>query len=522
MRLFSRTGRRGFRIGTAPGAAAAAACLASALAVAALLGCGGEASRPEAAADRPVRIALHGGPSSLDPHLQSEVPAQIVLGHIYDSLVDFDVRLRPIPALAESWENPDAYTWRFHLRAGPRFHDGRPLEVADVIATLERARRHQRSRQAGALVAVAEIRQVGERSLELRTKKPYPILLNKLAVLSVVPRDAPEEIVDPIGTGPYRVVRKLAEAIELETVEGHWRLGPDHPRRYPRHATLHFLGGGEERLRGLLDGRYDVVDDLSTGSSAKVAGKPGVRLETLSSLSVTYLQLDVARPPWNDLRVRRAVDLLIDRDQLVREELAGRGEPAGQLVSANVFGFNPDLQPTRRDPEAARRLLAEAGYADGLEVEIEYRDGRDIDTIARQLEGGGLRVSGRTRPWEEMYRRLQSGEIGAYLGTWVCTSGDASDLLDRKLHTRDPERGWGDANWSRYSNEQLDRLIEESQQVVNPLDRGALLKKAMALTAADLPFVPLYSRSEVYGVRRELAWTPRRDGRIFAFEMRWP
>ena len=496
-------------------------CLGVVLAAgfAVLPGCAPEP--PAAPADRPLRIALHGGPSSLDPHLQSEVPAQIVLGHIYDSLVDFDARLRPIPALAERWENPDALTWRFHLRPGPKFHDGRPLEVADVIFTLERARRHQKSRQAGALVAVSSIEQVGERSLELRTAEPYPILLNKLANLSIVPRGAPEEILEPVGTGRYRLLRRGPQAIELEAVADHWRPGPGEARRYPRLVTLFFVDGGEQRIAGLIDGRYDLVDDLSTSLGAELAGRSELRLESLSSLGVTYLQLDVRRKPWDDLRVRRAIDLLLDRGELVRAELDGRGQPVGQLVSPNVFGFNPALEPSRRDVAEARRLLAEAGHGDGLEIEIEYRDGRDIDEIARQLAAGGIRAQGVTRPWAEMYKRLQSGEIGAYLGTWICTSGDASDLLDRKLHTPDPARGWGDANWSRYSNDQLDRLIEASQQLTNPAERGALLKQAMAATAADLAFVPLYSRSEVYGVRRLLSWTPRRDGRIYAFETSW-
>lgn len=515
MRLFSPTGRRDFRCGDALRRGALAA-LWLPLALAAC------APSPRAAApDRPLRIALHGAPSSLDPHLQSEVPAQIVLGHIYDSLVNFDLRLRPVPSLAESWENPDALTWRFHLRKGPKFHDGRPLEVEDVIYTLERARRHARSRQAGALVAVSSIRRVGERTIELHTELPYPILLNKLATLSIIPQGAPEEIVEPVGTGPYRLLRRSADAIELEAVPDYWRLGPDHPRRYPRQVTLFFVGDGEDRIRGLREGRFELVDDLSTSQSAGLEAAPGVRIESLSSLGVTYLQLDLAQKPWNDLRVRQAIDLLIDRDQLVAEELDGRGQSVGQLVSNNVFGFNPELQPTRPDPIAARRLLAAAGYPSGLDIEIEYREGRDIELLARQLAAGGLRARGRSRPWDEMYRRLQGGQIGAYLGTWICTSGDASDLLDRKLHTPDPDRGWGDANWSRYSNPALDRLIEQSQQLTNPLERGALLKKAMAATAADLAFVPIYSRFEVYGVSEQLIWTPRRDGRVFAFEMSW-
>jgi peptide/nickel transport system substrate-binding protein len=486
---------------------------------AALAGCAPEPPAPPP--DRPLRIALHGGPSSLDPHLQSEVPAQIVLGHIYDSLVDFDPRLRPIPSLAERWENPDALTWRFHLRQGPKFHDGRPLEMADVLFTLERARRHPKSRQAGALVAVSAIEQVGERSLELRTAEPYPILLNKLANLSIVPRGSPEEIADPVGTGRYRVLRRAAGEIELEAVADHWRLGEGQTRRYPRLAKLFFVDGGEERIAGLMGGRYDLADDLSASLGAGLAGEPEVRLESLSSLGVTYLQLDLRKKPWDDLRVRQAIDLLLDRGQLVRAELDGRGQPVGQLVSPNVFGFNPALEPSRRDVARARRLLAEAGHEGGLEIEIEYRDGRDIGEIARQLAEGGVRATGVTRPWAEMYRRLQSGEIGAYLGTWICTSGDASDLLDRKLHTPDPARGWGDANWSRYSNPELDLLIEASQRVTNPAERGALLKKAMALAAADLAFLPIYSRAEVYGVRRQLDWTPRRDGRIYAFETSW-
>lgn len=525
MRLFRQTGRRDFHSGGAPtpGAARVAAVLA-ALALGLPLVLSGAACTPApraASPDRPLRIALHGAPSSLDPHLQSEVPAQIVLGHIYDSLVNFDLRLRPVPSLAESWENPDALTWRFHLRQGPKFHDGRPLEVEDVIYTLERARRHAKSRQAGALVAVSSIRRVGERTIELHTDLPYPILLNKLATLSIIPQGAPDEIVAPVGTGPYKLVRRTADAIELEAVPDYWRLSPDNPRRYPRQVTIFFVGDGEDRIRGLREGRFELIDDLSTSQSTGVMAEPGVRIESLSSLGVTYLQLDVAQKPWDDLRVRQAIDLLLDRDQLVARELDGRGLAVGQLVSNNVFGFNPELLPTRPDPAAARQLLREAGYPAGLEIEIEYREGRDIDAITQQLAAGGVRAQGRARPWSEMYRRLQSGQIGAYLGTWICTSGDASDLLDRKLHTPDPDRGWGDANWSRYSNPALDRLIEESQQMTNPLERGALLKKAMAMTAADLAFVPIYSRFEVYGVRQELDWTPRRDGRVFAFEMSW-
>jgi peptide/nickel transport system substrate-binding protein len=493
----------------------AAALLAAAAAAGLWLACAGEPQAP----DRPLRIALHGAPTSWDPHLQSEALAQIVLGHLYESLVTFDTRMRPVPQLAERWENPDDLVWRFTLRPDATFHDGRPVKVEDVLASLARARRHARSRQAGALVAVESWQQIDERTFELRTKTPYPILLNKLAPLSIVPADAPEEIVSPIGTGPYRLVMHDEGQAVLEAMPDYWQRQAG--ARYPTRVTLFFRGDNEERLRGLIDGRWDLIDELPLSGLREIEGKTNLRVESMSSLAVTYLQFHAVLPPFDDRRVRRAVDLLIDRQTLVAEELLGFGQSVGQMVSSNVFGYNPELLPTTPDPAAARALLAEAGLAQGFDLEIEHREGRDVTLLARQLAAGGIRVRGRSRPWVEMYPRLQSGEVPVYLGTWVCTSGDASDLLDRKLHTPDVEHGWGDANWNGYANERLDRLIEQSQLLLNPLERGSLLKRAMAEAAQDLVYLPLYSDAAVYALRSDLQWSPRRDGRVYAHETTW-
>jgi len=461
----------------------------------------------------PLRIGLHAAPSSLDPHLQSETVAQSLLGNVYEGLVGFDDNMGLVPALAVRWENPDELTWRFELREGVVFHDGSELTVDDVVASLERARHHPESKIAGFLVAVDAIRPVGRSGLELHTADPYPILLNKLAYVAIAPREAPEEITEPVGTGPYRWVRfDPAEGAFLEAFEGHWREAPSEPR-----VVFRFLDDPEARLAGLLAGELDLVDELPAHRIVEVEQRGDLRVEARSSLGVEYLQMDVSVPPFDDLRVRRAIDLALDREALVEEMVLGQGVPVGQMVSPNVFGYDPALLAVERDLAESRRLLAEAGHPEGLELELEVREGRPVEPIVEQLAEAGIRVEIAARPWSEMYPRLSSGEVAFYYGGWIATSVDASDLFDHKIHT--PERGYGNANSNQYSNPELDRLIEAIDAAPTLAERRELLQEASARLAEDLAFLPLYSPFELYGLDADLDWRPRQDGRVYAAEM---
>jgi peptide/nickel transport system substrate-binding protein len=509
--------RRRFFAAGGPARLAALAAMAWGLAA----GCGGEPGPPP----RPLRIALSRPPSGYDPHLLADLTARSVFDQIYQPLVRLDGQMRPVPALAANWENPEPRRWRLHLDSGARFSDGRPLEMADVLFSLDRARHHPRSRQSGALVAIEAIRPLDSRSFEIETFHPYPILLNKLSLVAIVPAGSPDEITEPVGTGPYRLVKKTAAVAELEAwpaagaspPPGHSAVEPGQARR----VSFHFVPDGAERARGLREGRFDLVAELPPAAVPEIEALADLRVASLSSYSVTYLQLPHGRPPFADRRLRRAIDLLLDRELLVAGMAGGYGAAVGQLVSANVTGFNPDLQPTPRDLEAARRLLAEAGYGGGLEIAIEFPEGWDISSLVGQLAAGGVRATPRPQPWPQLYQRLLAGQTEVYLGHWTCTSGDASSLLDRLLHTPDPARGWGDINFSRYSNGRIDVLAERSQQENDPIARRAMLQEAIALAAEDLAMVPLYSADYLYGLRRNLNWTPRRDGRILVQEARW-
>ncbi|MCP4662833.1 MAG: hypothetical protein GY856_46160 [bacterium] len=464
----------------------------------------------------PLRIALHGDPSGLDPHLQMEVIAQSVLGNIYEKLVAFDVNMGLVPSLAERWENPDDLTLRLHLRDGVEFHDGRPFSAADVVYSFERARHHPDSKCSAVLGAVEEIRVVDPLTIELRTATHYPILLNKLAFFYIVPEGAPDAIRRPIGTGPYRFLGFEEDGrLSLEAFARHWR-GP------PAAGSVEFsfLNDPQERLRRLLAGELDLIEELAPQDVDIIRERPGFRVESRSGLMVSFLEMDTGIEPFSDPRFRQAVDLALDREALVAEALLGQGQPLSQMVSPNVFGYAPQIAVVEQDAEKARLLLAEAGYADGLDLRLEYRAGRSpaIDPIREQLAAVGIRIEPVPRPWSEMYTRLNSGKVPFYFGGWTNTSGDASDLLDYKVHTRVALRGYGASNFNRYSHPEIDSLIERSA-TMKMEQRGEILQQALMLLADDRANIPLYTLYELYGVREEIAWVPRLDGRVYAFEI---
>ncbi|HYL05049.1 MAG TPA: ABC transporter substrate-binding protein [Thermoanaerobaculia bacterium] len=483
----------------------------------AALGTSAACSGGSGAGAAPLRLVFHSDPQGLDPHLHDEVATHWVLDNVYDALVTFDADMHVRPTLAVAWDNPDDLTWRFQLRPGVRFQDGRPLAAADVVVSLERARSHPQSKMSGYLVEVAAVRAVDPHTVEVQTRRPYPILLNKLTFIAIVPRDAPPRIVKPLGTGPYRFVSYApGRGLELAVFDGGWRAAEELEPR----VSIGFESVAAKRVERLTSGRADLIAEMPSQYADRVKSAPGCAVRSAGGLAVNYLQPRVDAPPFSDPRVRRAISLAVDREELVRAMLHGRGAPAGQMVGPKVFGYAPELQPPRRDLAAARQLLAAAGFPGGLDAVLEYRDGQEVAALRAQLAEAGIRLRLRPRPWSELYPRLLRGQVAFYYGSWQCSSGDASDLFDNKVHTRDKARGYGDSNSNGYGNPALDKLIESSGATLNMNERRRILESAMRLLDADLPLIPLAIPFNLFGVRTTLAWAPRLDARIQVAGMR--
>jgi peptide/nickel transport system substrate-binding protein len=481
----------------------------AALALGALHSC---ARRPRAPA--PVRIAVHSGPISLDPHLQNEVLTFGVLANLYDGLTVLDSDLRVRPGLVTTWENPDDRTWRFHLRPEARFSDGRHVTADDVVFSVERGRTHPRSQLQSYLVEIESVRARDSRTVELVTRRPFGALANKLAFLYVVPRGSPAEITSPIGSGPYRVASyEKGRSLGLEPVPNGWR------GRAPA-LPLEFrpISSAAERAERLLAGEIDLAQDLETRDEARLAASGRCRVARRPSTVVEYLHLGAAEPLFDDHRVRQAISLALDRERLIAAMVGGQGRPASQMVGPGIFGYEPSLVSPRRDLAAARRLLAEAGHPDGISLTLEQRADRHGEEIARQLGEAGITVRVVTRPWSEMFARLRGFAVGFYYGGVAAVTADASDIFDSFAHTR--AGGYGSSNYASYSNAELDRLIEESGAAMQPDRRRGILQMCMHLLMQDLRFVPLYVRYDEYGIDKRLEWEPRVDRMLLGSEMR--
>lgn len=457
-----------------------------------------------------LRVAFPSAPVSLDPHLHNDNQTFSILANVYDALTVFDSDMDLQPALAESWHNPSDLAWRFTLRAGVTFHDGRPLMAADVVASLARAREHPRSVVSSYLTAVASVVEIDERTVEIRTAEPYPLLANKLTFVSIVPRGSPDEIRRPIGTGSFSFGSyEEGQSLVLVAAPMAWRA-------VPPWKEMHFALEPSAARRAELwrDGQVDLATMLGI-EAPELLPDHLEKIVWQEGSAVSYLGFRVDREPFSDPQLRLGLSLALDRARAA-DELDGRLTPIGQLVGPQVHGHVPDIAPAEQNLGRALELLAAGGLSAGAELSLHtsIRMAGTARVVAAQLASAGLSVEVVERPWSELYAGVIAGDANLFFVTYLCSAGDASDLFDAALHSPDAERGWGGANLMRYSNPDLDRLIERASRTLDMESRRALLARGMQIALDDLPLIPLWQKREAHALRPGLSWRPRGDYRV--------
>jgi peptide/nickel transport system substrate-binding protein len=492
----------------------------AALAAAALL-----AACAPSRAPRELVVVYPEGPASLLPHENNDEYSSSVLGNVFEPLVGMDGELTLAPALAESWHTPDDLTWVFTLREGARWHGGAPVRAEEVAAALEAARGDATSKRSAELSGVTTIEARGERELLIRTRAPLASLLNRLSQLPVFrrstdPRGLPE------GTGPYVIADWAPAAVRLTAREKTTPLRQLRFRVEPESAR---------QLEMLRSGAVHLVTDLAPADARRLLVARGVRVVSRKGLLVHFLVMDCGRErspyvkdrpnPFRDPRVRRAVALGLDRQALVAGPLEGEGEVVDQVVGPQVFGYDPELPPWPHDPAEARRLLAEAGLGAGFDVELDFSGeprgatARAMEAVAEQLRGIGIRVGLRRQELASLVRRVETRDTSFYLMPWIATAGEFGSSAEYLLRT--PGHGYGIDNGGLYSNPELDALLDRARATFRTDERLAQLRRAARTVHADVPVVPLYRPTDVYGLAEALEFAPRLDREIRGAEVRW-
>jgi peptide/nickel transport system substrate-binding protein len=464
---------------------------------------------PPASAERTLRVALRADVTGFypNPPTVNESFTFEINRWVYDSLVAFDPALRLMPLLATRWENPDDRTYLFELRPGVRFSDGRPLTATDVAASLEAALRRGWATH-DYLWPMASVRAVDERHVEVRTKGREPTFLTRLPWGFVLPAEAvARDRVPGVGTGPYRLERWTpGKEFELTRNANYW--GAPAPFESARFAIV---PDDAERVARVERGEADVADNVPLEAFERLERRPDLRLVVGTGHRVLFLALRADRKPFADPRVREAVELALDRRELVDRVLLGRARPAFQLLPPTVVGHDPALAPTATDRERARRLLAEAGYPEGFPLRLDgpnnryVRDAAILAELARQLGSVGIRAVAAPQDKQAFYRLTEKGASDAHLLGWASESGDGGDALD--FFFRTPRGGpEGRLNTTGTSDPRLDALIQRVHESETVAERSDALRRAFGRVAELRPIVPLVIQVEAVVHSRRVAW----------------
>lgn len=501
------------------------------------LACGGSAPRvnPD---HPPLVVAYRNIVQSLDPITENSLVSNSIYSNIYQTLVTRNAQVQIIPALAEYWVNEaDDRVWTFRLRKNAMFQDGSPVLAEDVLFSLQRAKHDPASAITSSVGMIDRVEAPDDSTVRIITRKPFPILLNKLADVWIVSKRAfsrgirADDI--PPGSGPYRVVEwKAGSYMSLEAVKDYW--GPPPAIELVR---VEKIANADARREGLEKGEIGVLPNLEPAIAASFMNRQGAAIRNVSGLIVLYLGMDVSRKnspyvdlpvnPFLDRRVRMAVGAAINVDRFTNRILMGCATPATQLVAPFAFGYNDSIPAPRYDPNAARKLLTEAGYSSGFSVRLDASNNRYMNdvqiaqAIASDLQKIGIQVRVNSVPMASLIELRKKKDTSFYMTGWGVPSGDASGALDNLVHSEDPEGVYGSENTGGYSNPDVDHLIERSEQLMDPVQRRELLKGAMQVVMEDRAFVPLYIENNVTAFSDSLSY-PEGPNLFLSFStLRW-
>ncbi len=445
-------------------------------------------------------------PRTLDPALvEDAVSAQYVV-EIFSGLVALDAELQVVPDLAQRWEaSPDGTTYTFLLREDARFHNGRGVTASDFKYSLERACDPRTGSTiagtylgdiigakevlAGQRDGVSGVEVVDDRTLRITIDAPRTHFLAKLTYSTafVVDREQveqPDWLERPNGTGPFRLAEYGTQRIVLERNERYYREGPLLER------VIFFLSGGSP-VSMYENGEIDVtvVGPADVERVRDPSNPLHAELSTVPQLDIQYLGFDVTQPPFDDVRVRQAFALAVDREKITDVVWKGMRLPAEGIVPPGMPGYQRDGPLLDHDPQRARDLISES----------RYEEVSRLPPITLSIGGTGVELDPVTEALVAIYRENLGLEIPVervedvfaerpqfFLSGWIADYPDPENFLDLLFH------GESGLNHTNYSNFQVDQLLEEARIEQNTQRRLQLYQQVEQLIAADAPWVPLW------------------------------
>lgn len=471
--------------------------------------------------DDTVVYALQSDMQNWDPP-NSVLRESIILGyHVFDHLAARDLKTGKVgPSLAISWKPLDDTTWEVKLRKGVKFHDGTPFTARDVKATFDRVLDEKNKLTArGNHAKIKSVEVMDDFTVRFKTDGPYPLFVERMTAQVMqsekVIREKGHEWMQehPIGTGPYKLVKwnKKQDHLLVRN-DAYW--GPKPHFKYmrvriiPETATqiAELISGGVDVIKAVPPDQMDVIDK---SGQARTSSSPILR--------TAMLQLDQAARsgpnPFTDRRVRQAANLAVDMNAIIKHVLNGLGDRTATAVNPMAFGFDPGLPPYKQDIARAKKLLAEAGFPNGIDV--RFRTGLAIvepgiqqtnDAIAADLAKAGIRVQqnlvGEVGPY---VNQVKDGKAGPMFNwSWGYYSVFDADAILYDVFK------CGEA-YSYYCNKELDDLIIQGRSTLDAKRRGEIYARAQKLLLDDAAYIYKWGLRGVWGISNRIEYEAPRD-----------
>ena len=496
-----------------------------------------------------LRWASQGDLLTLDPHAQNEVLTNSINGQVYETLVLTGKKLELEPGLAESWEQKSPLLWRFKLRPGVKFHDGRPFTADDVVFSVQRARAATSGFQAFANALGAPVK-VDDLTVDFQLKAFNPIFLQHLSNVFVVSKTWCEQHNATIpqdfknkqethsafhanGTGPFVLVSRQADT---KTV---FRRSPNWWGRFEgnvQEVVYTPVKSDATRTAALLSGDLDFVLDPPLQDLERLKNAPSLKVLEGTENRIIFIGMDQGRDellysnikgknPLKDRRVRQALYQSIDAAELRRSVMRNLSVPTGALAANSKAVFDdPGIEHRLPyDVEKSKQLLAQANYPDGFEITLDCPNNRYINdekiclALAAMWARIGVKVHVAAQPRTTYFPKMEKLDTSMYLLGWGGSLVDAEVTLTPVLRNRGAG-GVGQFNWGNYNNPKLDELAAQSSREADPAKREQLIKAAMREHNEQVHHIPLHRQVIPWAMRSNVTAVHRADNWL---EWRW-
>ena len=464
-----------------------------------------------------IKWSMQGDSLTLDPHAQNEGPTTQVSRQIYEALVTRGLDMSIEPQLATDWKTTDPNTWVFNLRKDVKFSDGTDMTAKDVVFSILRAKQPT-SDFKEYISTISDVKEIDNYTVQVSTSKPNPILLNQLSNIFIMSKkwsidfgatvsqnwDGGEETfsaTNAMGTGPFKItLREPNTKTVFERNSNWWGSMKDNSV-----SEIHLLPikNSATRVAALLSGEVDLVTDAPVQDLARIGNSADHEVVSTAQMRTIFLGMDQAADklrsgntgdnPFKKKEVRQALYQAIDIEAIKKKVMRGLSEPAGIITFPGVNGYTKDLDKRLPyDVDAAKKLLADAGYPKGFDVELRCPNDRYVndEAICTAVVGMfgkiGVNVNLFAQTKSKHFKELKEDKGDFYMLGWGVPTLDSHYVFH---YLYESGASWNKVN---FSNSDVDAAIRVMEGEVDLDKRNAAIANAWKIVKDDISYLPLH------------------------------